>query len=424
MKKLILATVAIFALVGCGGGGGGTSLPSGSLDKTFATNGVKTDGGVNEDVIFDLKCKDDNSILVAGVTEITSSNIDGVLAKYKDIGEKDSSFANNGKVLSGLAGRDFVNKMVIDSSGNTYLVGYITDTSNHRRAIVAKYNSNGQIDTTYGNNGSFITGSVGYDVEGTSIALDSNGKIVVGAVLKHTSAHWTIRVARLNLIGTPDTTFGTNGMVEFGGSSHNVVNDIAIDSVGNILVAGWTKNSDKDLALARITPSGNLDTSFGTNGVKILDSGNGNDEGKAVKIDSTGHIIVAGQSGSHMSLAKFNSNGSLDTNFGNNGVVTYNSSNTESSAFDLTIDSNSDILVTGVSGEGNPLKLFMLIWKYDITGNAVISFGNNGLAKFDTGEHKNYGFSIDIDENNKIVVGGASMQSPNDLQATIWRVNP
>jgi len=422
MKKLILATVAIFALVGCGGGGGGTSLPSGSLDKTFATNGVKTDGGANDDAIFDLKCNEDNSILVVGKTEIASGNVDGVLAKYNDAGVIDTGFATNGKVISGLTLNDKAYKMVKDSSGNIYLTGYITDSSNHRRAVVAKYNSNGQLDTTYGSGGSFITGSVGYDAQGTSIALDSNGKIVFGATLKNSSSHWTVAVVRLNTNGTPDTTFGTNGAVIFGGASYNILYDIAIDSVGNILAVGWTKNSNKDVALARITPSGTLDTTFGTNGVAILDSGSGDDEGKAIKIDSSGHIIVAGQSAGGMSIARFNSNGSLDTSFGTNGVVVYSSA--ISDAYDLVIDSNNNILVAGVVGEFAPVKILMAIWKYDITGNPVTSFGNNGLAKFDAGEHKNFGYAIDIDENGKIVIGGASKQSPDNMQATIWRVNP
>ena len=428
MKKLILISIAIFALVGCGGGSGGaTSLPSGSLDKTFANNGVKMVGGSQEDIILDLKCKADNSILTVGEAQESSNNKNGVVALFKDNGSLENSFGASGQFVTNLNKDDVIIKMAQDSNGYIYGVGYVKDSNNqYKRLMVVKLKQNGQLDTNFAFSGFFISGISGHNIKGAAIAIYNN-KIIVGSVYEHSSNHTTVNIIRLNSSdGTVDASFGNNGEIEIGASGYNEIYDLTVDSSGNIYAVGFTKNSggDKNVAIAKIDNNGNLVTSFGGNGngVAILDSGNGDDEGYVIKLDDSGKILIAGQSDNHMALARFKSNGTLDINFGTNGVVVY--SDKMGIAYDLIIDSNSDILITGEVLGDYATQLNMAIWKYDTTGTAVTSFGNNGIAKFDTGDHFNIGVAIDIDSNDKIVVGGTSKENPNDLQATIWRVNP
>jgi len=416
MKKLILATVAIFALVGCGGGGGNnnTSLPSGSLDKTFATNGVKTDGGADDDYIYDLKCKADNYILTAGVIEKSSGEWDSVLSGYKDNGAPDDSFASNGKVYSSLSGNDEVIRLTTDSNGNIYLIGFSTHSNGDKEFMLAKFKPDGSIDSSFGSSGMVKEWVNGHNIRGSAIAFYNN-YIVTGKVDDTTKQ---ITIEKFDLNGNKDATFG----VGIGGSKSKEINDITIDSSGNVYAVGYIENSNEDILLVKLKANGTLDTNFGSNGLKIFDKNNEDNKGMAIKLDSSNHIIVAGLSGDYMYLTRLDLDGNLDTTFGNNGAIVYSSA--KSGAYDLILDSNEDILVTGGIAGANSGEYFMSIWKYDITGSAVISFGNNGLAKFDTGEHLNIGFAIDIDNNGKIVVGGSSKQSSNELQATIWRVNP
>ena len=414
MKKLILTAVAIFALVGCGGGGSGTSLPSGSLDKTFATNGVKTDGGVDDDYIYDLKCKADNYILTAGVTEKSSGEWDSVLSRYKDNGAPDDSFKGNGKVYPLLSGDDEVVRLTTDSNGNIYLIGFSTHSNGDKEFMLAKFKPDGNIDSSFGSSGMVKEWVNGHDIKGCAIAFYNN-YIVTGKIDDTTKQ---ITIEKFDLDGNKDATFG----VGISSSKTKDINDITIDSSGNVYAVGYIKNSNDDILLIKLKANGILDTNFGSNGLKIFDKNNEDNRGMALKLDSSNHIIVAGRSGNHMYLTRLNLDGSLDTTFGDNGAIVYSSA--ESGAYDLILDSNENIFVTGGIAGANVGEFLMSIWKYDTTGNAVTSFGNNGLAKFDTGEHLNIGFAIDIDGNNKKVVGGSSKQSLNNMQSTIWRVNP
>ena len=419
MKKLILVSIAIFALVGCGGGSSNSdvaSLVSGSLDKTFANNGVKTDGGANIDYINYLKCKADNSILTAGATYKSNGESDSILSQYDNSGALDNGFANSGKMISGLSNDDEVKKLATDSNGNIYLVGYSSTNSNgDNEFMLAKFKPDGNIDNSFGNSGMVKEWIIGDIIKGRAIAVHNN-YIIVGSVNK---TQKQVTISKYDFNGNIDFNFG----IGIGGSNNNDIdiNDLVIDSSGNTYIVGWIQNSDKDIEIIKLKPNGQLDASFNNSGVKTIDSGNGDDKGMAIKLDNSGHIIVAGISNQYMFLARLNSDGSLDTGFGNNGMIVYNK---ESMAYDIALDSNENILVTGTIVNTNTWESVMSIWKYDITGNLVTSFGNNGVAKFDTGRHNNAGYAIDIDGNGKIVVGGISEQNQNDLQATIWRVNP
>jgi uncharacterized delta-60 repeat protein len=189
--------------------------------------------------------------------------------------------------------------------------------------------SAGALDTTFGVGGKVTTAFLGptndFGLAGTAIQAD--GKIVeAGYSDTQTQSGGGAALVRYNTDGTLDTTFGSGGKVlpdynSSGGSFHAV----AIQGDGKIVIAGVAFPSGAgEWALIRYNSDGSLDTTFGSGG-EVLTSfeiQNSDDAPNSVAIQADGKIVAAGGSASSFALARYNSDGSLDTSFGTAGKVT------------------------------------------------------------------------------------------------------
>jgi uncharacterized delta-60 repeat protein len=127
--------------------------------------------------------------------------------------------------------------------------------------------------------------------------------------------------------GTLDASFGTGGKVttDFAGSGDGA-GAIAVQPDGKLVAAGGaTINGQADFALARYNSNGTLDTSFSTGGRVTTDFGGRYEGASSVALQWDGKIVVAGGSViglyDNFALARYNSNGTLDTSFGTGGKV-------------------------------------------------------------------------------------------------------
>src|SRR5262249_23257043 len=149
---------------------------------------------------------------------------------------------------------------------------------------------------------------------GTAVVLQPDGKIVT------TGGAFTL--TRSNRDGSPDASFGTNGVVSTAfGSALGAANDIALQSDGKIVVVGSERAragfpDDDNFSVRRYNADGTLDTTFGAGGVVTTDFAGFADTGKAVAIQTDGKIVVAGQTNSatsvDLALARYNGDGTLD----------------------------------------------------------------------------------------------------------------
>jgi uncharacterized delta-60 repeat protein len=224
--------------------------------------------------------------------------------------------------------------------------------------------------------------------------------------------------------GSLDNTFGTNGKVITDLSSSST--DYAYDGIrladDKILVAGLTNfsGSDNNL-LIKYLPNGQLDTSFGINGISIIKFGNDRSQVRKIATQSDGKIILAGRSSASLTayatIARINSDGTLDTTFGTNGY-TKKVSGSESDIQSLIILPDDKIIVVGYVLNNNA---DIQVIKLNADGSYDNSFGTNGIAviNFDSLSQRAF---CSVMNGDKILIGGV-VYNPNE-SSLLLQLNP
>ncbi len=219
----------------------------------------------------------------------------------------------------------------------------------------------GDLDPFFGENGRVVTDFAFGQDAAWSAAIQEDGKIVVaGWADKDPNPNVTdfdFALTRYELDGSLDPSFGVDGRVltDFG-SVADMAYAVAIQKNGKIVVSGSTTTQTRtDFALARYRKNGELDPSFGDQGRVVTDFNGGIDSAVGIAIDKDGTIIVSGlaesppPAGYDIGLARYKNNGSLDTRFGDGGLVTTDLASDFDTAQDIVIQSDGKILVLGRS---------------------------------------------------------------------------
>jgi uncharacterized delta-60 repeat protein len=389
----------------------------GSLDTTFGSNGkVTTTIGSLNDIGGAIAIQPDGKIVVAGYSE-NSSNADIAIARYNTNGSLDTTFDIDGKVTTDIANsNDYLNAIAIQLDGKIVVAGYTGTGTNSDFAIV-RYNSNGSLDTSFDTDGKVTTpiGSAG-DF-GNAIAIQSDGKILVAGSTA-VGASFDFAIVRYNTNGSLDTSFGTSGKVltDIAGFSDEAY-AIVIQSDGKIVVAGSGGNgSNNDFALARYNSDGSLDISFDSDGKLLTPIGITNDTAKSVALQNDGKIVTSGFSSAatlrNFAVARYNSNGGLDTSFGADGIVTTDFGvGSISSGTSMVIQSDEKIIVAGITAI-NGTNYNYAIARYNNDGSLDTNFDNDGKVITDFGNNLNdYGYAMAIQNDSKIIVAGTSVNS-------------
>ncbi len=242
-----------------------------------------------------------------------------------NLGDLDNTFDADGRVITDLGGGEQANAVAQQPDGKIVVAG----TSDDDFALV-RYETDGSLDTSFSDDGQVIT-DLGGSEWGNAVAIQPDGKIVVAG-----ASNQSFALARYNPDGSLDTSFAGDGLLtlntdslggNFGAATGNAV---AIQADGKILVAGSIKQGEpKKFGLARVLGDGTLDLSFDSDGfatAAFAPGGLSNEEIKAIAVRVDGEIAAVGEYKSgQFALARYNPDGSLDTSFGNAGRVTVGS---------------------------------------------------------------------------------------------------
>jgi uncharacterized delta-60 repeat protein len=385
----------------------------GDLDSTFGNSGkVMTSFGSSASVIRAIAVQSDGKIVAAGQSRTDSSN-DFALARYNTDGTLDASFGAGGKVITNLGYQiEECHAVVIQADGKIVAVG----TSGNDNAAVGsgitlvRYNPDGSLDASFGADGKVRTRINSVD-SAFAAALQPDGKIVVAgqSAVSFGVSHFS--VARYHTDGKLDTSFGAGGMVTtaFGNSVNQFANAIAIQSDGKIVALGTVVNANRgDFALARYNTDGSLDNTFGTGGKITTDFGSRSDRGGDIAIQSDGKIIAAGSSYTSnpdtdsFALARYNTDGTLDTSFGAGGKVV-NPTAESFFANAVVIQANGKIIVAGTVGFPD---IRFALTRYNTNGSFDTTFGTGGTVTTNISAGYDEAFAVTIQSDGKIIAAG------------------
>lgn len=266
----------------------------GSLDNGFGTNGISIlDSGFSE-TARSIYLLDDGKILIAG-----DSDDQFAIAKSNSNGSIDTTFGTNGWVRTSFPIWGYANNIDVSQSGQILLTGMAFDTGGDWKIALAKYDANGDTDTTFGDSGTLLV-YAGYDYDfGIRGMFLEDGKLLIGGHSYFGTAplRYEIAIVRLEADGTIDNTYGTNGFFKFrwAENGENYLTDMALQSDDKLVVTGRSYDGEADLyAIARLTENGQLDSTFGTGGKLSANVDLTADISNAVAIQADGKIVIAG----------------------------------------------------------------------------------------------------------------------------------
>ncbi|MFL6209581.1 MAG: BACON domain-containing protein [Pyrinomonadaceae bacterium] len=380
----------------------------GALDPTFNGTGTVTANFGGEDEAYAVAIQPDGRVVVVGTTH-TNNQTDYkiALARYNPDGTLDQHFGNGGKVI-GPAGDGFA--VAIQPDGKIL-------TSGFGAGDVTRFNSDGSLDTSFGSGG-----RSGHLVYPYTMILQPDGKILVGGYLIVSYHNTDYAVGRFNSDGTVDTSFGNGGKVttEFY-QGHDEIHALALEPDGKIVAAGQSTwgGSNYFATLARYDGSGSLDTSFGNQGKVTIDfspnQGNKYHRLYAVAIQPDDKILAAGATRHYddrdsFAIARFNKDGSPDATFGSGGQVTTKILGNTAAGSSLALQPDGKFFVGGYVSAGGYFTLdkSFALARYNVNGSLDTSFGlsNSGQVVTHIYGHQDSISGIALQPDGKVVAAG------------------
>lgn len=400
-----------------------TLAAEGSLDATFGNGGkvttaIGTDGNA---YARDVLIQADGKIVVVASARTNGDN-DFALVRYNPNGSLDANFGTDGKVITNFGARDEGYQVVQQADGKLVVGGWAA-VSSHEEFALVRYNTDGSLDTSFGTAGKLTTDMGGLS-DAFSLALQADGKIVLGG---STSTGNNFAVARYDTNGNLDTSFEYDGKVITAVDVTDAVAKVLIQADGKIVAVGSAHNNStiSDVALIRYNANGSLDSTFDGDGIVKTDFGGWDSINDGVlqadgKIVAVGATLVGGNW--DMALARYNSDGSLDTNFGSGGKVITAMGSGNDEAESVAIQADGKIVVSGyVTGSGNNMDSFVA--RYNANGTLDTSFDGDGkmILSLNAGLDLMYGVAIQAD--GQIVTAGMSAGGVGPQDFAVLRIN-
>jgi uncharacterized delta-60 repeat protein len=367
-----------------------------TIDSSYGTNGrVVSELSPGVDALNAMALQTDGKIVGLGF-----ANNKLTLVRYQTNGTLDTLFGHQGIVLTNFTSNFFSPyDIVLQTDGKIIILA-----ANSSTMMLARYTTNGILDTSFGVNGiADINEILTSGPYCSSMELLPDGKIIVtGSISFH-----TIFIIKYNSNRDLDTTFGTNGYTTTSLPTDSYIissEDLCIQTDGNILLAVSLTNTSgyEDFSIFKYTSNGILDTDFGNEGFVKTDIGGimVTDTPSTIKLQPNGKILLSGTSNLSFVVVRYNSDGSLDTTFNSTGIATTNVGGAYRMCSHMLIEPDGKIILAGYIGDDFGST------RYNLDGSIDPSYGNNGIYKIDFGTSYDYSNSIIRQSDGKFVMGG------------------
>lgn len=377
------------------------------LDVSFNGTGMSTvDFTLNtEEVAFDVLVQADNKIVAVGTYGTFSSPRFFALTRLNTNGSLDTSFGDNGRVITDFdanAINEGAFSAVMLPDGKIIAAGYVSLISPGPGFFaLARYNTDGSLDTTFGNAGKVLTSVVQHINEARAVTVGPDGQIFAAGYYFSGNQNFQTLVARYSTNGTLQDTFGDFQGIDLG--TENIARTVAIQPDGKIVIGGnfrqsFSNPSGADAKVIRFNPDGTLDSSFGSFGRVLISSPTIGEAVNAVTLLPDGRIVAAGYSGQDFLVMRMNANGSFDTTFGGaTGRVT-TPMGVAAQANSVIVKPNGKLLVSGSTGASSAVAY------YNTDGSLDTSFSGDGKLVFPFGSAQ----GMALDHLDRIVLGGTA----------------
>jgi uncharacterized delta-60 repeat protein len=277
---------------------------NGTLDPSFGAGGTRTIvNPAQNDSAAAVAVQSDGKIIIAG-SSLSGSDFntaDFELIRVLPDGTPDPSFGTGGRQTTDFnAKRDSATALALQADGKIIVAGLSVSGANSDFAL-ARYNTDGGLDITFGAGGKVTTQIGSGNAQVASLAIQPDGKIVAaGVATNENGLNTDFALARYNVQGTLDPTFGTGGKVTTDlNATDDVLTSLGLQSDGKIVAAGsFFNGTNDDFALVRYNADGTLDSTFGVGGKMATPFGAGNDAAAAMVIQGDGKIVAAGRAAS------------------------------------------------------------------------------------------------------------------------------
>ena len=360
-------------------------LPNGAIDSSFGINGVAdVDVGGSSDHSHDVALQQDGKILLAGGCVKSGKWCYG-LARFNGDGTVDESFGENGTVVTSFntAGNtEGSYACAVQPDGKIIQVGGAHDNDGNGYFGVVRFNPDGSLDNDFAAGGKTLTAFGNENPFAMGVAVAPNGKIIVGGFAwSAQTAPSCFALVRYNANGSLDNTFGNGGKVTTyfglgGGTLADYNQDEAYELLlqpdGKIVLAGYSIAVDTNetafttdfaIALARYNSNGSLDNTFGTAGKVRYVPDSTTFEVFGAILQPDGKIVVAGRGSlsfpggpNRSMLARFNPDGTIDAEFGSNGVALLKIDSAYANLYCVAMQADGKILAAGGSGATSELS--------------------------------------------------------------------
>jgi uncharacterized delta-60 repeat protein len=400
---------------------------AGDLNPDFNGTGVFTkDFYGNSDIINDIAVQHDQKIVSVGVAFTPEWNIDIKIIRVLPEGTLDPDFGEAGVVTynSGATGYYETHAMAvyIKDDGKILVAGGQLDEAFRLQMLLIQLNPDGSFDPDFGNNGVSVepvspNGSLAQD-----ITLNEDGQILVAGTVADANFNDTPAIVRFNDNGSLDATFGNNSIAQVPVvATDNEFTSICLQTDGKILASGHLAVESEPgvwyyvALVARFLPTGEVDADFGENGIVTYNLNGNDDEFFGMALTTDKQIVCGGFTsilnvGFDMFMMKFDSTGNVVTDFGDNGIVTLHK-DVYNVIYDLLLQPDNKILVCGSVGEFAPGNNDWALVRYLENGQLDASFGTNGAVITDFFGEQDEAQSLALAGNERIYAGGKTLNS-------------
>ncbi len=279
----------------------------------------------------------------------------------------------------------------------------------------------GSLDTSFGSAGSTITPLVSLAAQAKAMVALADGRLLAAGE-KAGGSYPDLALARFDVDGALDTGFGSAGRVVEDLGSTSRANALLVGDDGTVVVGGSAYGGDSDFVLIRYTASGQRDAGFGSGGLVRTDFSGSHDYLRALLLLPDGRLLAGGRSGDGFALARYKTDGSLDSGFGTGGRVRTPMGSGGVGVYALALQADGKIVAVGKQYSGGNAQF--AVARYLPSGQLDSGFGGgSGYVLLDYAGKNDAAHAVTLLPDGKIVVAGQADNSSGQGFPALVRLN-